>query len=145
MSRFFFPPLLFVVVLLLTQSCSTYQRPIKTVTIEPQIESGIESENDAGTYRYIQQISNKIEIIGASRYPTLGQEIQFSTYLDIELVVSNSGKLKSARLLKSSQQPNLDEKMMELIRYSAPYPPLPDELNIETLIVQKRWHFNPNN
>ena len=145
MSRFYFPSLLYAVVLLLTQSCSTYQRPIKTVTIESQIQSGIESENDAGTYRYIQQISNKIEIIGASRYPTLGQEIHFSTYLDIELVLSNSGKLKSARLLKSSQQPNLDEKMMELVRYSAPYPPLPDELNIETLIVQKRWHFNPSN
>ncbi len=137
MSRFFYPPLLFVVVLLLTQSCSAYQWQIKTVTIE--------SGTDAETYRYIQQISNKIEIIGASRYPTLGQEIQFSTYLDIELVVSNSGKLKSARLLKSSQQPSLDEKMMELVRYSAPYPPLPDELDIETLIVQKRWHFNPNN
>jgi TonB family protein len=145
MSRFFFPPLLFVVVLLLAPSCSTYQQQIKTVTIEAQIKSGIESGTDAGTYRYTQQISNKIEIIGASRYPTLGQEIPFSTYLDIELVISNSGKLKSARLLKSSQQPTLDEKMMELVRYSAPYPPLPDELNIETLIIQKRWHFNSNN
>ena len=130
-------PALLVSWLALTACGTLHQRDVKTVTID--------TETDVQTYRYIQQISNKIEIIGAVRYPDLNNDISVATQIDIELVISNLGKLTSARLLKSSLQPRLDKKMMDIVRYSAPYPPLPDELKLDTLIIQKRWQFSPSN
>lgn len=129
---------MFLILLLALHACSSLdQQHVRTV--------GIEDKTDMLTYRYIQQISNKIEIIGAVRYPNLNADIQVATQMDIELVITNNGKLKRARLLKSSQQPQLDKKMMDIVRYSAPYPPLPDDLKLDTLIIQKRWQFNPSN
>ena len=118
-------------------ACGSLQdHNVKTVAIG--------TETDMQTYRYIQQISNKIEIIGAVRYPELNHDITVATQIDIELVITNLGKLASARLLKSSHQPQLDKKMMDIVYYSAPYPPLPDDLKLDTLVIQKRWHFNPD-
>ena len=137
MFRSFTSHLTLFISLLVLHACSSFdQHRVKTV--------GIEDKPDTLTYRYIQQISNKIEIIGAARYPSLNADISVATQIDIELVITNYGKLKRARLLKSSQQPQLDKKMMDIVRYSAPYPPLPDDLKLDALIIQKRWQFNPN-
>jgi len=124
--------------LLALNACSAIEHHnVKTVAIN--------GKTDLQTYRYIQQISNKIEIIGAARYPNLSADITAATQVDIELVITDLGKLTNARLLKSSLQPQLDKKMMDIVRYSAPYPPLPDDLKLDTLIIQKRWQFNSNN
>jgi len=130
--------LILFISLLSLHACSTFDHHDVRVV-------GINSKTDMLTYRYIQQISNKIEIIGATRYPDLNADIPVATQIDIELVITNPGRLASARLLKSSLQPQLDKKMMDIIRYSAPYPPLPDDLKLDTLIIQKRWQFNPSN
>ena len=129
---------MFLLSLLLIDACSTYVLPrSRTVSIE--------AETDMLTYQYIQQISNKIEIIGAARYPDLYKEIRVSSQIDIELVINSSGKLESARLLKSSKQTILDKKILDIVRYAAPYPPFPDDLKLDRLIIHKSWQFIPNN
>ena len=119
---------------LMLHACSIFEH-VKIVTVE--------GTTDTRTYRYIQQISNKIEIIGAHRYPTMHEHINSTTYIDIELSLSRYGKLLSSRILTPGNNPKLNEQLLEIINYSAPYPPLPDELDLDKLIIQKRWYFSP--
>jgi len=119
---------------MLFSACSVFEQ-VKIVTLE--------GTTDARTYRYIQQISNKIEIIGASRYPDMHKHIKSDTFIDIELSLTRYGKLSHARILTPTNDPKLNEQLFEVINYSAPYPPLPEELDLDKLIIQKRWHFTP--
>ncbi|MGD8783183.1 MAG: TonB C-terminal domain-containing protein [Thioalkalispiraceae bacterium] len=136
MSHFAFRIVSSLVIALLCNACSLpgLQR-VKTVTINGQ--------TDPVTYRYLQHLSKKIEIIGASRYPDMTKPITVKTYIDVEMVINKYGKLVSARLLTPSNNPDLDKQLMEIIHYSAPHPPLPDELKLDRLIIQKRWQFVP--
>lgn len=103
----------------------------------------IDSNVDPQVYRYLQHISKKIEIIGDSRYPNMKQVIQQQTYIDIEMIIRSGGKLKAVRMLQPGKDPQLETMMLDIIQYSAPYPPLPDEMKIDELVIQKRWYFNP--
>ena len=94
-------------------------------------------------YRYVEHITEKIEIIGLSRYPDFEDLITRQTHIDIELELSNGGKLIQTQLLHSSGNPAIDAAMLDIIRYSAPYPPFPDDMKMETLKIQKRWQFMP--
>lgn len=107
-----------------------------TIKIADQVEP------DA--YRYLQQISNKIEIIGSSRYPQLQQSVHEKTYIDIEMMITSGGNLERLRLLRPGTSLALESILIDIIRYSAPFPPFPDELEQDRLVIQKRWVFSPN-
>lgn len=100
-------------------------------------------ENKGELNRYLQHLSKKIEIIGAARYPDLHELVKTSTQVEIEMLISKTGKLLSAVLVRGSNDVILDEALMDIIRYAAPHPPLPDELNINVLKVNKIWILSP--
>lgn len=102
-----------------------------------------ELQNNPHYYRYEQHISKKIEIIGASREPRLSEYVTAPAQIEIELHLNNSGRLLGTRLIRSSNNPALDQAFIDLILYSAPYPPLPDELNADSLRLRKTWQFVP--
>jgi protein TonB len=122
--------------LLLLPACNSLPGK-RTMTIQ------IDGKVDPQAYRYLQHISKKIEIIGNSRYPNMQKIIQHRTHIDIEMIIHSGGKLRSVQLLNPGKQPQLEAMLLELIQYSAPYPPLPEELDIDELVIQKRWQFNP--
>ncbi len=95
-------------------------------------------------YSYVEHITEKIEIIGASRYPDFNQLISRQTHIDIELELSNGGTLIQTHIISSSGNPAIDAAMLDIIHYSAPYPPFPDEMKMDALKIQKRWQFMPD-
>lgn len=127
---------LLLVIFLLLPACNSFPGK-RSMTIQ------IDSNVDPQVYRYLQHISKKIEIIGDSRYPNMKQVIQQQTYIDIEMIIRSGGKLKAVRMLQPGKDPQLETMMLDIIQYSAPYPPLPDEMKIDELVIQKRWYFNP--
>ena len=123
--------LVYLYILLLVQTgCQTYQ------TVE-------EIENKSELNRYLQHLSKKIEIIGASRHPDLHKLVQTTTQIEIEMLIKKNGKLLGARLIRSSNNAALDELMMDIINYAAPHPPIPDELNVNVLKINKIWMLSP--
>ena len=103
----------------------------------------IEGDVNRDEYGYAEHIALKIEIIGASRYPDFQNLIITATSLDIEIEISNGGRLIQTHILRSSNNPAIDAAMLDIIRYSAPYPPFPDEMKMDALKIQKRWQFMP--
>ncbi len=95
-------------------------------------------------YSYVEHITEKIEIIGISRYPHFKDLIITKTHIDIEIELSNGGRLRQTHILHSSGNPAIDAAMLDIIRYSAPYPPFPDEMKMDALKIQKRWQFMPD-
>jgi len=123
--------LVFLILLLALSSCANVQ-------VFP-----INGDVDRAEYVYAKHIAVKIEIIGASRYPDFQRLITAATTLDIEIEIDNGGRLIQTRLLRSSNNPAIDAAILDIIRYSAPYPPFPDEMKMDTLKIQKRWQFAP--
>ena len=95
-------------------------------------------------YTYVEHIAEKIEIIGISRYPNFRDLITSKTHIDIEIELGNGGKLIQTHIMHSSGNPAIDAAMLDIIRYSAPYPPFPDEMKMDSLKIQKRWQFMPH-
>ncbi len=95
-------------------------------------------------YQYVQHITRKLEIIGATQQDTIQALVTQAATLEVQISINHGGTLMGVQLQHSSGNPQLDAAMIELIEYSAPYPPLPDELEMEILTIQKRWQFIPN-
>jgi len=95
-------------------------------------------------YRYVEHIAEKIEIIGISRYPNFKDLITSQTHIDIEIELSNGGRLIQTHILHSSNNSAIDAAMLDIIRYSAPYPPFPDDMKMDVLKIKKRWLFMPD-
>ena len=103
----------------------------------------LESKVDKLVYKYMQHISKKIEIIGITRYPDLETMLTERDSIELSMTISHGGKLDSVNLIKPAKSKKLTETMLEIIQYSAPYPPLPDELKVDFLVIHKRWQFSP--
>jgi TonB family protein len=95
--------------------------------------------------QYIDRVLRKIEIIGEHRYPALTRGLDKPVELVVAFQISHGGSLQGVHILRPSDKPAIDNAMLELIRYSAPYPPMPDSIVKATLTIQKRWLFRPTN
>lgn len=120
------------VLFLVLAGCQTYQ------TVD-------DVENKGELNRYLQHLSKKIEIIGATRHPDLHQLVQIPTQIEVEMLIKKNGKMLAARLIRSSDNAALDEAIMDIILYAAPHPPIPDELNVDILKINKVWMLSPIN
>jgi protein TonB len=95
--------------------------------------------------QYIDRVLQKIEIIGEQRYPEMTRGLDKPVELIVAFQISHGGSLQGVHILRPSDKPAIDNAMLELIRYSAPYPPMPDSIVKATLTIQKRWLFRPTN
>ena len=93
--------------------------------------------------QYIDQITRKIEIIGESRYPDLATHVIEPCEAQLAFQITHGGTLMNVTLLKACGNHVIDNAMLELIRYAAPYPPMPDDITRSTLKIIKRWTFMP--
>ena len=125
---------IFFFLIISLQSCSN-------VLVFPLATDNAEREILQTEYEYVEHIFKKIEIIGASRYPELQNMIDSATSIDVEIEINNNGRLLQTRILRPSNNKRLDAAIIDIIQYSAPYPPFEDDMKIEAIIIQKRWSF----
>jgi len=93
--------------------------------------------------QYIERIVRKIEIIGEARYPELAMQISTPCRIEVRFDISHGGTLRDITIVKPCGNHAIDTAMVELIRYSAPFDPMPDAIQRPLLPVTKRWSFIP--
>lgn len=59
----------------------------------------------------------------------------------LSIVINKDGTLKECRVTRSSGDPFIDEVFLSFQRFLAPYPRIPDHLNISTFRISGDFHF----
>lgn len=129
-TRLRFTTLLLLLLITLTAGCA---RELRVTTQSPV---------DKVLYRYIQHLTKKIEIIGMTRYPQLNSMDYDEDQIELAITLTHAGKLEQVKLIEPAQHAELNRIMLELVRYSAPYPPMPDDVYYDRITIHKRWHFS---
>src|SRR5688572_11100028 len=88
---------------------------------------------------YVSAWVRRVERIGTV---PLAQRHRSGTLL-LEVVIGSDGRLRSARIQRSSGQPELDEAAREILRRASPFDPFPPELarDYRSLRFAYEWQF----
>ena len=64
--------------------------------------------------------------------------------LNVAVAIRPDGSLYSVQILKSSGNPIMDEGAIKIVRLSAPFAPLPQDLlrDIDILVITRSWRFD---
>ncbi len=92
---------------------------------------------------YLDTIRARIERIGGINYPDEAKRRNISGNVYIEIVIRADGSLHSVNILRSSGHKILDDAVIRIARFAAPYPPFPEAIKEEgNLVSFKRiWVF----
>lgn len=92
--------------------------------------------------QYIIDFTSKVERIGNLNFPELAVNKNFSG-ITIDIAINADGSIYSIVITNSSGNPALDKAAEQIIRMSAPFAPLPLELQKEVKILafSRRWAF----
>lgn len=85
---------------------------------------------------YIREIENSIKI---NWEPPVGTNLKKAT---VKFTINKDGTLKVATIYATSGNTDFDKSAINAIKNSAPFPPLPDSLNRETLDIIFTFDFN---
>lgn len=80
---------------------------------------------------YLGRILAKLE--RAKRYPAGAKAMRAEGTVVVRFAIDRRGRLLACRIEVSSGFPDLDAEVASLVRRSAPFPPLPDRLNRDSL------------
>lgn len=94
--------------------------------------------------QYLKDWEDKVERMGNLNYPEIAIKKNFSASLSMDVGIKVDGSIYSMRISKSSGIPELDEAAKNIVRMSAPFAPLPLELQkeINVLVVTRIWKFS---
>jgi protein TonB len=94
--------------------------------------------------QYMKDWENKVERTGNLNYPEVAAKKNFSATLTMDVGISADGSIYSMRINRSSGNPALDEAAKNIVKMSAPFPPLPAEVLKETkvLVIPRVWKFS---
>lgn len=86
----------------------------------------------------------KVEHIGNLNYPEAARNQGLSGSLNVAVAIRPDGSLYSVQILKSSGNPIIDEGAIKIVRLSAPFAPLPQDLlrDIDILVITRSWRFD---
>lgn len=86
----------------------------------------------------------KVEHIGNLNYPEAARDQGLSGSLHVAVAIRPDGSLYSVQILKSSGNPIIDEGAIKIVRLSAPFAPLPQDLlsDIDILVITRSWRFD---
>ena len=92
---------------------------------------------------YLDSWRLRVERIGTINYPSAAQRRGLSGNPVIEVALHRDGKLKSARIQRSSGIPEIDAAALDILRLASPFDPFPPELAREylTLRFAYEWRF----
>ena len=86
----------------------------------------------------------KVEHIGNLNFPEAARDQGLSGSLTVAVAIRPDGSLYSVQILKSSGNPIIDEGAIKIVRLSAPFAPLPQDLlsDIDILVITRSWRFD---
>ncbi|MGR9088465.1 MAG: TonB family protein [Gammaproteobacteria bacterium] len=94
--------------------------------------------------QYLKDWEEKVERMGNRNYPEAAAKKNFSATLAMDVGIKVDGSIYSMRISRSSGIPELDEAAKNIVRMSAPFAPLPLELQKElsVLVITRIWKFS---
>jgi periplasmic protein TonB len=92
---------------------------------------------------YLNEWRQRVERIGTINYPSVAQRRGMSGNAIIEVALQRDGKLKSARVQRSSGHPEIDAAALSILRLASPFDPFPPELarEYQSLRFAYEWRF----
>ncbi len=94
--------------------------------------------------QYMKDWEDKVERTGNLNYPEVAAKKNFSGTLTMDVGIKADGSIYSIRINQSSGNPALDEAAKRIVRMSAPFAPLPAELQkeLDVLVITRVWKFS---
>lgn len=94
--------------------------------------------------QYIKDWEDKVERTGNLNYPEVAAKKNFSGSLTMDVGIKADGSIYSIRINQSSGNPALDEAAKKIVRMSAPFAPIPPELQkeLDVLVITRVWKFS---
>ena len=94
---------------------------------------------------YLRAWVDRAERVGNLNYPDEARQRRLGGQVVITVGVRRDGSVESARILRSSGTPLLDEAALRVVRLAQPYPPLPESKDdVDILQVTRTWVFLPD-
>ena len=93
---------------------------------------------------YLKKWYERIEYVGNSNYPEEARKNRIFGSLRILVAIRADGHVEDFRIMESSGSPVLDAAAAEIIRLAAPFDPFPEEISLETDILEivRTWRFH---
>lgn len=94
--------------------------------------------------QYMKDWEDKVERTGNLNYPEVAAKKNFSGTLTMDVGIKADGSIYSIRINQSSGNPALDEAAKRIVRMSAPFAPLPADLQkeLDVLVITRVWKFS---
>jgi protein TonB len=94
--------------------------------------------------QYMKDWEDKVERTGNLNYPEVAAKKNFSGTLTMDVGIKADGSIYSIRINQSSGNPALDEAAIRIVRMSAPFAPLPEDLRkeLDVLVITRVWKFS---
>ncbi len=105
----------------------------------PPVSKGETSVNPDVLNRYIKDIELSIK---TNWTPPVGSNLKKAS---VKFTINKEGELISNVIYTTSGMPEFDKSALDAIEMSKPYPPLPNEMNRETLDIIFTFDFNIQN
>ena len=121
-----------------------------TAFIEQQSGSGRTQAYSPATHdhspeakRYIEAFTQKVRRIGQVNYPEEAASRKLNGDLSLAITIDASGKIASAKVIRSSKHEVLDAAALRIIELGAPYAPLPQSVrnSKRQLEFVQNWSF----
>jgi protein TonB len=102
------------------------------------------SANKYVAAQYLKDWEAKVERTGNNNYPAAASKPGFSATLTMDVFIKADGSIDTMRITQSSGNPELDEQAKNIVRMSAPFPPLPAKLRseLDVLVITRSWKFS---
>ncbi|WP_431065950.1 TonB family protein [Methylotuvimicrobium sp.] len=111
--------------------------------------SKIKHVNAVSTHKYVasqyeMDWKKKVEATGNLNYPEVARKKNFFGTLTMEVGINPDGTIYNIRIKRPSGNAALDEAAKRIVRLSAPFPPLPQELlkELDVLVITRVWKFS---
>src|SRR5690606_8356720 len=92
---------------------------------------------------YLDSWRRRIEQVGTLNFPALARQQGLAGSLVLEVVINADGRLRSARIERSSGHPELDEAARGILQLASPFDPFPPDLarDYRSLRFAYEWRF----
>jgi protein TonB len=94
--------------------------------------------------QYLRGWVDRVERVGNLNYPDEARRRRIGGLVVISVGVRRDGSVESARIIRSSRIPMLDEAALRIVKLSEPFAPLPKSSeDPDVLHITRTWQFMP--
>ena len=93
---------------------------------------------------YMQAWVAKVERVGNLNYPDEVRRLKLVGDLIMTVGIKPDGSVENIEIRRSSGTPQLDQAATRIVRLTAPYSPLPEQISkkIDVLHITRTWRFS---